>query len=120
MSDPRDLTTVSNVEDWLVSINQQFATTDSDTIIPGLITAASIDWLKRTGRGTLNRIIPFNEFYDGSGSDRQMLRNYPVIAVSSVTADGAAIPQGSYLTNGQIQAGWVIDQERESISIIGA
>jgi len=118
-TDPRDLTTLANVQNWLNSVNQNFTSTDSTTIIPGLITAASIDWLKRTGRGTLNRILPFNEFYDGSGSTRQMLRNYPVIAVSSVTANGAVIPQGSYLANGQIQTGWVIDQERESISIIG-
>jgi hypothetical protein len=118
-TDPRDLTTLASVQNWLNSQNQNFTTTDATTIIPGLITAASIDWLKRTGRGTLNRILPFNEFYDGSGSTRQMLRNYPCIAVSQVTANGAVIPQGSYSSSGQPQPGWVIDQERESISIIG-
>jgi hypothetical protein len=61
--------------------------------------------------------VEFNEFYDGSGSDRQFLRNWPVQSVVSVTVGGVALPlatPGS--TNG---VGIVIDGSKKSISMRG-
>lgn len=109
--DPRDLTTVSIVMSWI-------PVTDSgqSDMLQSCITAASLYWLKRTGKSTLNRVLPFNEWYDGSGSERQFVKNGPIIQVNSIVVGQTTIPQAPA---NHLQNGWVIDQDRKSVVIVG-
>lgn len=84
-----------------------------------LITSLGQWLLGQTGRRTLNRYLTFNDTYDGSGSYRQFVADYPVARVFYVYVNGLAIPAGNYSSNGQVTPGYVIDRERESLSIIG-
>lgn len=119
MPDQRDLVTKAQVEGWLNSNNPAF-NTQSDTVnIPLAITDCSVDWYSFTGRRSLNRFVPCNDFFDGSGSDRQFLADFPVGLISAVYVDGVAVAKGGTGQNGSITPGWVLDRKRESISIVG-
>jgi hypothetical protein len=117
--DPRDLVTKSAVETWLNSNNPSFNTGADGTNIPLAITDCSVDWLSYTGRRSLNRFVPCNDRFDGAGFDRQFLRDFPAALVSAVFCNGIAVPPGNVGQNGTITAGWLLDQKRESISIVG-
>lgn len=119
MASPIDLVTKSAVEGWLNSNNPAFNTQSDAVNIPLAITDCSQDWLSFTGRRSLNRFVPCNDFIDGSGGDRQFLPDFPVGLVSGVWADGTEIQPGSVGQNGSITPGWVLDRKRESISIVG-
>jgi hypothetical protein len=119
VADPRDLVTKAQVEAWLNSNNPSF-NVNADTInIPLAITDCSVDWYSYTGRRSLNRFVPCNDRFDGAGGDRQFLRDFPAALVSAVYCNGISVPQGSYGTSGTITSGWILDQKRESLSIIG-
>lgn len=119
MADPRDLVTKQAVETWLNSNNPAF-NAGADTVnIPLAITDCSLDWYSFTGRRSLNKHVPCNDVFDGSGGDRQFLRDFPAALVSAVYVNGQSVPQGGYGTNGTATAGWQLDQKRESISIAG-
>lgn len=107
-TDPGDLTTVEDAMAWLTVTNVAEA-----DIIQFLVTAASQDFLQRTGKDTLNSVLPFNEWYDGSGSNRQFVRNAPIISVLSVAVDGRVLAASTSLST----SGYVIDQSRKSLSI---
>ena len=74
-----DLTTLADVKAWL----NVTALTD-DAVFARLITSAS-DFIQQY----LSRNIPVtaytNERYNGNGGQRLMLRNWPIVSVSSVT-----------------------------------
>lgn len=81
-----DLTTLANVKQYLgLSVN-----TD-DALLGRLITAAS-SWV----RTFINRDITqatYTEVIDGNASERIVVGNYPVTAVTSITyADGTTVP----------------------------
>lgn len=119
MADPRDLVTKAQVEGWLNSNNPAF-NAQSDTVnIPLAITDCSLDWLSFTGRRALNRFVPCNDFFDGAGGDRQFLRDFPAGLVSGVWVNGIAVPAGSISQQGTVTPGWVLDQKRESVSMVG-
>lgn len=103
-----DLTTIAALKLWL-GIS---ASTD-DVALGALITAASGDFLQRCNRASLVT-NSYAERYDGQGSCRLLLRNYPVTAVSSVQIGAVTVPQS---TDYQMD-GWVFD--RFGISLIGA
>lgn len=107
-----DLTTVAAVNDIL----EQVATADA-SVIASMITNYSQNVLTRTGRRNLSRILNFTETYSGSGSETLMLRNYPILAVSSVAIGGISVPASSGATN----AGFIIDPSgsQAAISIRG-
>lgn len=107
----QDLTTLADVKAWLA-----ITTGADDALIGGCITAASLYWLWRTGRASLNTEISYSERYDGSGARRQFLRNWPVTAVTLVQVDNVVIPPSP----DYIAPGWVVDQSAKSISLIGA
>jgi hypothetical protein len=95
-----------------------------DTIIQLCITAASVSWIWMTGRGPEGYVpaqSPFvspqayDEFYDGNGSARQFVRNWPITAVTGLYVGGQSISASS---GGQ--PGFLIDQSKKSISITGA
>lgn len=107
-----DLTTVAAVN----SILEQAANTDA-TEIQREITAYSQNILTRTGRGFLSGVRAYSERYNGNGSNDLPVRNYPVLAVTSLSVNGIAIPASP----DYIQSGYVIDTEGSiaNIAIIG-
>jgi hypothetical protein len=119
---PIDLTTYTAVKSWV-----QIATgnTSDDQIIQDAVTAFSADVLRMTGRGPIDGTIPttspfvtpvtYDDFYDGSGSMRQPVRNWPVVSVSLVNISGEVIPESTSIR----VWGWVIDADRRFISLRG-
>jgi hypothetical protein len=108
-----DLTTVAAVNNLL----SQTVGTDA-ALIQTEITNLSRYILNRTSRPNLSQVLAFNETYSGSGSDTQMLRNYPILSVQSLAINGRPVPQSP----GPGQVGWVIDQSgsQATLAIIGA
>jgi hypothetical protein len=117
-----DLTTYSAVKAW-VTIPP--GTTTDDQIIQDIVTGFSAYVLRLTGRGAMDGSIPaasplvapvaYAETYDGSGTNRQPIRNWPITAVSSLTIDGQTIPQSSSIN----VFGWVIDGDGRFVSLRG-
>ena len=102
MPNPIDLTTVAAVNAILV----EDAGTDSARI-QTFITNYSQSVLTRTGRSFLSGVRNYTDRLNGSGSESQALRNYPILSVSLLQVNGITIPQSP----DYIQAGWVIDQD---------
>ena len=113
-----DLTTIANVKAWIITTN-----TSDDQIIEDAITAFSLYVLRRTARGPLDGSVPaespfvqpvsYDDFYDGSGTLRQPIRNWPIQSVAAVNVGGVAVPQS---TSPQVQ-GWVVDGDKKFISM---
>ena len=108
MAASNQLTTLDAVKPWVA------ATTDSDNaLLTRLIGSASRFLLNYLERPTLFQNV-FTDVYDGVGNTRQVLRNWPVISVSSVTVDYQTImpftvpPQPTPYSN-QYGNGWVLD-----------
>jgi len=97
----------------------------TDAILPDLITSAGLWWLTQTGRvpsdGSVPTVSPlvqvcnFNEWYDGSSTARQFVRNPPIARASGVviTVNGIVIPQST----GPLNPGWVIAEGASSFAI---
>lgn len=92
-----DLTTIANFKTWF---NFQ-GTGQDDPLLASLITTASMDILAYLGRKSIVRKT-FTEYIDGTGSDNLMMKQWPLLAVNSLTVNGtaqtAALPplQGFY------------------------
>jgi len=84
MANPVDLTTVADVKAYDGSIQGNSA----DTLLERLITAAST--FAETYCGRNFHAADFEEVYEGTGTYRLMLHNYPVISVSGVSVNGLA------------------------------
>ena len=97
-----DLTTVAAVN----AILGQTSSVDQ-ALIQTEVTAYSQNILTRTSRGFLSGVRSYSERYNGNGSQEQGLRNYPILAVSSLSVNGIAIPASPDF----ISAGYVIDTE---------
>ena len=112
MTNPMDLTTVAAVN----GILNQGADVDSD-LIQTYITDYSQSVLTRTGRSFLSGVKNYVDTVNGTGSETQALRNYPILAVSLLQVNGITIPQSP----DYIQSGWVIDQDgsQSFLSIVG-
>jgi hypothetical protein len=95
-----DLCTVAEVNNYLA----QSAGVDA-SVIGSLITNFSQYILTRTGRSYLGGFRNYAETYNGNGSFMLQLRNYPILAVSSIVVDVTSVPQST----GPSQSGWVID-----------
>ena len=108
-----DLTTIAAVN----SILAQASTTDA-ALIQAEITAYSQNILTRTSRGFLSGVRSYSERYNGNGSHELSVRNYPILAVASVSVGGIAIPASPDYA----QSGYVIDTEGSisNIAIIGS
>jgi Phage gp6-like head-tail connector protein len=84
-----DLTTLADVKAWLQTGQSAFPTTD-DALLTRLITATSQyiqTWLNRQ-----IAMADYLEVRDGTGGQRLQFACFPVIAVSSLTIDGQAVP----------------------------
>lgn len=117
-----DLTTLANVKNW---VGIPYLETSEDQTIQGCITAFSAYVLRVTGRGpedgTVAAVspfvspVPYDDVYDGSGTLRQPIRNWPITGVTSVNISGVVIPQST-----SIQVwGWVVDGDKKFISLRG-
>lgn len=101
-----NLTTLANAKQWL-----GITSPDSDSLLERLISAAS-DYIQTW----LNRDIALASYVsrrDGTGGTRLMLRNYPVVAMSSVVVDGQSVP---FSTDG-IRPGYIFNDT--SVMLVG-
>lgn len=97
-----DLTTVADVKSYL---GIQALTTD-DALLAKLVTSASAaveQWCGRTFA-----LTSYTETTNGRGGHCLILKNAPVVSVSSVTVDGVVIPPQPAVN----QPGWVLDGNR--------
>jgi hypothetical protein len=111
-----DLASLNDVKAWL-----NISNTNSDVMLAKLITSTSLTIL-----GALNRNIvpgPRTETLDGLGGRRVVLSDWPVLAVSGLQVDGAAISASTSLPFG---AGYVLDAQSgpppgrmQSLSMVG-
>jgi hypothetical protein len=126
MPNPVDLTTIANVRSWLSSNGKPSSDVTDNGNIQSLITAVSIDFLRRTGRGPQNNAVPvqspfcqavvYSETYDGNGNDRLFLRNWPILSVASLSISGVAASQSTSAA----MPGFQIDASGRSLSFQGA
>lgn len=86
-----DLTTVSDVKAWL-----NVTATGDDNLIQRLITGAS-DFIEQYLSRDIVQTTYTNERYHGNDGVQLMLRNWPIVSVTSITVtDQAANVLGSY------------------------
>jgi hypothetical protein len=124
-----DLTTVPLVREWIPSPTGTPSTqivAQQTSILQAAITAASLDFMRRTGYGAADGTLPsqspfvqavdYSETYDGNGNDRKFLRSRPIISVQSLTVDGMTIPSSPGYPN----PGYRIDGDGKSIVLIGS
>jgi uncharacterized phiE125 gp8 family phage protein len=95
-----DLTSTDSVKTYL---GIDAGETADDALLTRLVTAASDFITRATGRVWVP--TDFTETQSGSGGSVIFPNQYPVISVSSVTIDGAAIPARAEVTG----SGWVLD-----------
>lgn len=86
LTSPEDLTTLTAVKNWA-----EIKKDDEDADIADCITAFGHYMLNRTGRDTLNVVKEFTEEYDGHGTSRLFLRNFPITALTSVMVNGISV-----------------------------
>jgi hypothetical protein len=110
---PIDLTTVAAVN----GILNQGADVDA-ALIQTYITDYSQSVLTRTGRPFLSGVRNYTDRLDGSGSETQFLKNYPILAVSLLSVNGITIPASP----DYVQSGWVIDSSgsQAALSIVSS
>ena len=104
MASPFDLVSLADLKSWL-----DVAGTDDDMLLSGLITQISRAILNIIDRPS---ILPsaYTEVCDGGYNISIMLRQWPVIGISSCTIDGVVIPPSPPLIAGtNAQMGYVLD-----------
>ncbi len=92
--------------------------------VAGCLAAASLEFLRLTGRGPMNYSVPFNspytqsvdyvETYNGNGNTELFTRNFPVTGITSITANGQALAASS----GSGQAGYEIGNSGKSVVLV--
>ena len=85
-----DLTSLQAVKDWLA-----VTSTDDDELLQRLITQISGVTLNYLQRPALTRQT-YTELRDGVGNQRMVIRNWPVIKISSLMVNGSNVPAGNY------------------------
>jgi len=87
-----DLATLAQVKEYLPHKGSE-----DDTLLSRLIEAAS-SFIENELSRTI-KLATYTESYNGSGSKRQMLRQYPVVSVAAVSIDGVVIPASAYVND---------------------
>jgi hypothetical protein len=123
LTSPLDTTTVQKVINWL-SPASAFTATEQQNI-QDVITAWGMELLNLCGRSNQNNLVPaaspfnqlveFSEVYDGNGSNRLFLRNWPINEVVSLQIQTNTIQLSTSMT----QAGYVVDASGKSLSLRG-
>jgi hypothetical protein len=120
-----DLTTLGNLKDWLATSNYVQGTSSGvsiDRLYARMISRVSADILAYLERPWLLPKDYVNEQYSGSGGCTVILRNYPVLSVSSVSACGVVISPSSTLipSNGYTLSAWNGQPPGSHQKIVGA
>lgn len=113
---PMDLGTLSGVKNWL-----GITGSDQDENLQACLTAASIEVLRMTGRGSrnwqtatvspFNQSCPFNEVYDGVSGQKLFLNNFPINSVQQLSLSGRIVPEST----GPQFPGFTIDGQGRSL-----
>ncbi len=98
-----DLTTLENLKAWL-PINT--TTTSDDPTLSRLITAASNDFMRATKRPDLLQ-ASYCEVRTGDGGTRMVLYHWPIVSVTTLKINGAAVAASA----DKIVAGYFLDQD---------
>ncbi|MFH1035260.1 MAG: head-tail connector protein [Pseudomonadota bacterium] len=114
------LTSVQAVKDYL-----RLSSGENDALLATLIEAVSAHFAAYTGRNLTARdyspdpgsadFDPDNAILDGSGYPEQLLPQYPVQNLASLSLDGVALPPAQ----APGQAGWVLDRSAGVLSLLG-
>jgi hypothetical protein len=86
-----------------------------DVEIQAAITGFSQHLLNCSGQGSLNSVVTLDEFYNGNGNNRLMLRSWPVLSLIAVNMSGVAFP----LSNSTQNWGAYVGQGGRNIAIRG-
>jgi hypothetical protein len=104
-----DLTTLTQIQ------AQATVQTGETGLVAAMITAISRHILTRTGRRVLAGTQTFTaDLYDGSGGDKQFLRDWPAQSVTNVSVFGQTVnasPDG-------VNPGWVLDTYGASLALL--
>lgn len=107
-----DLTTSAAVRAYLKG--QVPVPVDDESLIEGLITAASQLFASETGTGVLTAVV--EETRNGDGGTKLFLEQYPVVSVESVSVDGEEIPERTAFG----ESGWVLTSgETGRLELVG-
>ena len=92
--------------------------------VAGALAAASIEFLRLTGRGPMNYAVPFDspftqsvnyiETYNGNGNTELYTRNMPITAITAITVSG----QGIMASTGAGQAGYAVGNSGRSVVLL--
>ena len=101
-----DLCTLQDCQDWLAAGGAPLST-GSNNMLSRLITSLSGSIYAELGR---QAIIPqaVTERYDGVGNCSLLLRNWPVLSISSLVIDGCKQTAGVYPTGVTPAIGWPV------------
>ena len=113
---PMDLASLQACKNWL-----SITGSTQDANLQACLTAASIFFLRKTGRGPrnwqnvtqspFNQSVAYTETYDGQSGVKLFLRNMPINSVSSLQVGGTAI-----LASGGVGLpGYVIDDQGRAL-----
>lgn len=115
---PLDLASLYGVKNWL-----NITGTNQDSNLQACLTAASVYFLRYTGRGPrnwqnvtaspFNESVAYTEVYDGISGSKLFLRNFPINSVSSLQVQGVAVQPST----GVGLPGFVIDDQGRAIVI---
>lgn len=98
---PGDLTTLRNVKMWLPSSSytqtSNISVNDTDTLLTQLISRVSGQLLSTLMRSSILPKRYVEDTYDGSGSQVQFLRNWPVLEIEELKIDGQVVNGYSWI-----------------------
>src|SRR5260370_10993415 len=103
MASPSDLVGLAAVKQWL-----NITTAADDALLGTIITQVSRAMISASNR---NSFLPraFTEIRNGDGKQQMMLKNFPVLSITSLTVDGTVITAAPALVaNGLISNGYVL------------
>jgi hypothetical protein len=113
-----DLASLSAVKNWLNISNSA-----QDANLQACLTAASIFFLRATGRGVrdwqnttaspFNQSVAFTEVYDGQSGDKLFLPNFPINSVSLLQVNSVQIQPSTQVG----LPGYVIDDQGRALAI---
>jgi len=110
------LTTLAAVKDWL-----DITGDESDSTLTRLIDAASQFILSWTSRDSFQS-QPYTQTFRGNGKQSTLLKNWPVLSVSSVGLGGMSVSPSSAFVNGLPGRGYFISDPRDapqSLELVG-
>lgn len=102
------LTNLDNVKDWLDITN-----TDMDSFLILLIDAASQYALNYLNRDSF-QARDYTQRFHGNRKQNMLLRNWPVVSITSVGIDGTVIPASVFDSTGKPTDGYAVSDPRNA------